>query len=66
VTLDLLKTHAGFLALPWATLVQHRHRNIAVLQVATYAGEYGVSSLAQGSYDSAPKRSPLAVSGAAP
>lgn len=45
VALDYLRAHAGFMALPWATLAQSQHRNLAVLQVATLTGEYGVSFL---------------------
>jgi len=45
VALDYLKAHAGFMAVAWATLAQSQHRNLAVLQVATLAGEYGVTFL---------------------
>ena len=45
VTLDYLRAHAGFLALPWATLAHSQHRNLPLLQVATVAGEYGVTFL---------------------
>jgi len=45
VALDYLRAHAGFMALPWATLAQSQHRDLAVLQVATLTGEYGVTFL---------------------
>lgn len=45
VTLDYLKAHAAFMALPWATLAHSQHRNLAVLQLATLTGEYGITFL---------------------
>ena len=45
VALDYLRAHAGFLAFPWGTLAQSQHGNLAVLQVATLTGEYGVTCL---------------------
>jgi apolipoprotein N-acyltransferase len=45
VVLDYLKAHAGFLALPWATLAHTQHKNLAILQVASLTGEYGVTFL---------------------
>lgn len=45
VVLDYLKAHAGFLALPWATLAHSQHKNLAILQVASLTGEYGVTFL---------------------
>lgn len=45
VSLEYLKAHAGFLALPWATLAQTQHNNLALIQIASYTGEYGVSFL---------------------
>lgn len=45
VVLDYLRAHAGFLALPWATLAHSQHKNLAVLQVASLMGEYGVTFL---------------------
>jgi apolipoprotein N-acyltransferase len=45
VALDYLKAHAAFMALPWATLAHSQHRNLAVLQLATLTGEYGVTFL---------------------
>jgi apolipoprotein N-acyltransferase len=43
VALDALKAHAGFLALPWGTLAQSQHENIALLQLASLTGEAGVN-----------------------
>jgi apolipoprotein N-acyltransferase len=45
VALDYLKAHAGFMAFPWATLAQSQHSNIAVIQLAKFTGEYGVTFL---------------------
>ncbi|SLM49205.1 putative Apolipoprotein N-acyltransferase [Nitrospira japonica] len=45
VVLDYVRSHAGFLAFPWGTLAQTQHQNLAILQVATVAGEYGVTCI---------------------
>jgi len=45
VAIDFLKAHAGFMALPWATLAQSQHQNLALIQTATIAGEYGITFL---------------------
>lgn len=45
VALDLLRSHAGFLALPWATLGQSQHDNLPALQVAALGGEGAVTFL---------------------
>ena len=45
VVLDYCRAHAGFLAFPWATLAHTQHSNLAVLQVASITGEYGVTLL---------------------
>ncbi|ODT46345.1 MAG: apolipoprotein N-acyltransferase [Nitrospira sp. SCN 59-13] len=42
---DYLRGHAGFLALPWGTLAQTQHQNLALLQMASVIGEYGVTFL---------------------
>ena len=42
---DYLRAHAGFLALPWGTLAQTQHLNLALLQVASLVGEHGVTFL---------------------
>ncbi|MEP7153853.1 MAG: hypothetical protein ABI856_19280, partial [Nitrospira sp.] len=42
---DYLRAHAGFLALPWGTLAQTQHHNLAILQVASLVGEHGVTFL---------------------
>lgn len=45
VSLEFLKSHAGFLALPWASLAHSQHDNPVVLQVAAITGEQGVAYL---------------------
>ena len=45
VAMDPLRAHAGFLALPWGTLAQTQHYNLAILQIASLAGEQGVTFL---------------------
>jgi len=45
VAIDFLKAHAGFMALPWATLAQSQHRDLALIQTATITGEYGITFL---------------------
>ena len=45
VAVDYLRAHAGFLALPWGTLAQTQHLNLAILQIASLAGEQGVTFL---------------------
>ena len=43
VALDFLRAHADFLALPWATLAQSQHTDLALLQLAALGGEAAVS-----------------------
>jgi apolipoprotein N-acyltransferase len=45
VVLDYVRAHAGFLALPWASLAHSQYGNLAILQIATVTGEYGVTFL---------------------
>ena len=45
VFLDYVRAHAGFMAFPWGTIAQTQHENLAILQVATLTGEYGVTFL---------------------
>lgn len=45
VFLDFIKAHAGFLALPWASLAYTQHENLPLLQIMTITGEYGVTFL---------------------
>lgn len=45
VALDWMRSHAGFLALPWATLAHSQHDNLAILQVASVTGEAGITAL---------------------
>lgn len=43
VCLEYLRSHAGFLALPWALLGQSQHRLLPVIQMAAFTGVYGIS-----------------------
>jgi apolipoprotein N-acyltransferase len=43
VLVEAARGHAGFLALPWATLAHTQHDNLALLQLASVTGEAGVS-----------------------
>ncbi len=43
VALDVVRDHAGFLALPIASLAQSQHANIALLQLASLGGEAAVT-----------------------
>ncbi len=45
VALELLRHHAGFLALPIASLAQSQHEHPVVLQLASFGGEAAVSAL---------------------
>ena len=45
VGIDYLRANAGFLALPWGTLAQSQHHNLAILQIASLAGEQAVTFL---------------------
>ena len=45
VALEAVRLHAGFLALPWATLAQAQHANLALLQAAAWGGEASVTFL---------------------
>ena len=45
VCLDYLKGHLGFLSLPWATLAHSQHNNLALLQLVSITGEYGLTYL---------------------
>lgn len=45
VAIDYLRAHAGFLALPWGTLAQSQHHNLAILQIASLGGEQAVTFL---------------------
>lgn len=45
VALDFLKSHAGFLALPWASLAHSQHDNLSLLQISALTGEFGVTFL---------------------
>ena len=41
--MDYLKANMGFLALPWASLGHSQHGLPALIQIASYTGEYGVT-----------------------
>ena len=43
VSLEYLRSHAGFLALPWALLGQSQYRFLPVMQMAALTGVYGLS-----------------------
>ncbi|MBM4284695.1 MAG: apolipoprotein N-acyltransferase [Deltaproteobacteria bacterium] len=43
VSLDYLRTHAGFLALPWGMLGQSQYQQLPVIQIASLTGVYGVT-----------------------
>lgn len=43
VALDAVRSHAGFLALPWGTMAQSQHADLALLQLAAWGGESAVS-----------------------
>ncbi len=45
VAVEYLRANAGFLALPWGTLAHAQHKNLAILQFASIAGEPGVTFL---------------------
>jgi apolipoprotein N-acyltransferase len=43
VSLEYLRSHAGFLALPWALLGQSQYQVLPIIQMAAFTGVYGVS-----------------------
>ncbi|MBM4300467.1 MAG: apolipoprotein N-acyltransferase [Deltaproteobacteria bacterium] len=43
VSLEYLRSHAGFLALPWALLGQSQYQVLPVIQMAAFTGVYGIS-----------------------
>ena len=45
VSMEYLRSHAGFLGLPWALLGHSQYLNLAVIQVASITGVYGVTFL---------------------
>jgi apolipoprotein N-acyltransferase len=45
VSFEYLRSHAGFLALPWALLGHSQYRYLPVIQISSFAGVYGVSFL---------------------
>jgi apolipoprotein N-acyltransferase len=45
VGIDLLRSHAGFLAVPWAALAHTQHHELPLLQLASFTGEAGIAAL---------------------
>jgi apolipoprotein N-acyltransferase len=45
VLLEYLKAHAGFMALPWGGLAHSQYSNTALIQLAAFTGEQGVTFL---------------------
>ena len=43
VSLEYLRSHTGFLALPWALLGQSQYRSLPVIQITALTGVYGLS-----------------------
>ncbi len=71
VLVEAARSHAGFLALPWATLAHTQHDNLALLQLASVTGEAGVSfavvmvNVAVAEFIATRRARPLATVGAA-
>ena len=45
VSLEYLRSNAGFMSLPWAILAHSQYLNLPIIQIASFAGVYGVSFL---------------------
>ena len=45
VSFEYLRSHAGFLGLPWALLGHSQYLNLPIIQIASLTGVYGVSFL---------------------
>ncbi len=45
VAVELLRSHAGFLALPWAALAHTQHHELPLLQLVSFTGEAGIAAL---------------------
>lgn len=45
VAVDLVRAHAGFLAVPWGSLAHTQHADLPLLQLASVTGEAGVAAL---------------------
>jgi apolipoprotein N-acyltransferase len=45
VAMEFIRGHAGFLSLPWAFLAHSQYEHLALIQVASVTGAYGVSFL---------------------
>jgi apolipoprotein N-acyltransferase len=45
VSLEYLRSHAGFLSLPWALLGHSQYLNLPLMQISSLTGVYGISFL---------------------
>jgi apolipoprotein N-acyltransferase len=45
ISLEYLRSHAGFLALPWSLLGHSQYMNLPLIQISAFTGVYGVSFL---------------------
>ena len=45
VSMEFLRSHAGFLSLPWALLGHSQYLNLPIIQISSFTGVYGVSFL---------------------
>jgi apolipoprotein N-acyltransferase len=45
VSMEFLRSHAGFLSLPWAFLGHSQYLNLPIIQISSFTGVYGVSFL---------------------
>jgi apolipoprotein N-acyltransferase len=45
VSLEYLRSHLGFLSLPWMLLGHTQHQNIALIQIASFTGVHGLTFL---------------------
>ena len=43
VSMEYLRSHAGFLALPWGLLGHSQYLNLPIIQIASVTGVYGIS-----------------------
>jgi apolipoprotein N-acyltransferase len=45
VSMEFLRSHAGFLSFPWALLGHSQYQNLFIIQIASFTGAYGISFL---------------------
>ena len=43
VSIEYLRSHAGFLGFPWALMGHSQYKNIPIIQISSFTGVYGVS-----------------------